>query len=304
MIYVPLTSRLLKLFSLFYAVTIFYIKTMRKTDRRNFIKIAGLTIPATFLTKTSFGSAPILGNDKIKLGIASYTFREFDLDETLKMTNKTGIKYIALKSMHMPLDDSNDEILSTKNKVEKAGIHLYGAGVIYMNNKDEVINAFRYAKAAGLKTIIGVPNHDLLDLVEEKVKETGIQVAIHNHGPGDDVYPSPESIIDKVAKRDKRIGMCMDIGHTQRIGLDPAKEAKKYFDRLLDVHLKDVDKSTAEGDTVEIGRGIIDIRAFLKVLVDNKYSGIASFEYEKDAEDPISGLAESIGYVKGVLSLL
>ena len=277
---------------------------MKKTHRRNFIKIAGLAIPATFLPKVSSGSTRILGDKKIKLGIASYTFREFSLDETLKMTNKVGINNIALKSMHMPLEDTNDEILIAKNKVEKAGIHLYGAGVIYMNNEDEVINAFRYAKAAGLKTIIGVPNHDLLDLVEEKVKETDIQVAIHNHGPGDDVYPSPESIIDKVAKRDKRIGMCMDIGHTQRIGLDPAKEALKYFDRLLDVHLKDVDKSTAEGDTVEIGRGVIDIQAFLKVLVENKYSGVASFEYEKDEEDPIAGLAESIGYIKGVLSLL
>jgi len=277
---------------------------MEKTHRRNFIKIAGLAIPAAFFTNVSSGSHRILGDKKIQLGIASYTFREFSLDETLKMTNQVGINNIALKSMHMPLEDTNDEILNAKNKVEKAGIHLYGAGVIYMNNKDEVINAFRYAKAAGLKTIIGVPNHDLLDLVEEKVKETNIQVAIHNHGPGDDVYPSPESIIDKVAKRDKRIGMCMDIGHTQRIGLDPAKEALKYFDRLLDVHLKDVDKSTAEGDTVEVGRGVIDIEAFLKVLVENKYSGVASFEYEKDEKDPIAGLAESIGYVKGVLSLL
>lgn len=212
--------------------------------------------------------------------------------------------YIALKSMHLPLDYTNDEILGVKNEVEKAGIKLYGAGVVYMKSEKEVENAFRYATAAGMKTIIGVPNHDLLDLVEKKVKETDIQVAIHNHGPGDDLYPSPESIIEKVKNRDKRIGMCMDIGHTQRIGLDPAKEALKYFDRLLDVHLKDVDKSTAEGDTLEIGRGVIDIQAFLKVLLENHYSGIASFEYEKDGKDPIAGLAESIGYVNGVLSLL
>ena len=277
---------------------------MSKTGRRNFIKIAGLAIPGTFITKILGGSPLMIKDNKIKLGIASYTFREFSLEDTLKMTNKVGMSYIALKSMHLPLDYTNDEILSVKSEVEKAGIKLYGAGVVYMKSEEEVENAFRYAKAAGMKTIIGVPNHDLLDLVENKVKATDIQVAIHNHGPGDDLYPSPESIIEKIKNRDKRIGMCMDIGHTQRIGLDPAKEALKYFDRLLDVHLKDVDKSTPEGDTVEIGRGVIDIQAFLKVLLENHYSGVASFEYEKDGKDPLAGLAESIGYVNGVLSLL
>jgi sugar phosphate isomerase/epimerase len=284
--------------------SLFIFGTMNKTHRRNFIKIAGLAISGTFMPRFSTGTPRLKGSEKIKLGIASYTFREFSLEETIRMTNKVGMEYIALKSMHLPLDKTDNEIREVKNKIEKAGIKLYGAGVIYMKNEDEVENAFRYAKAAGMKTIIGVPNHDLLDLVEKKVKETDIQVAIHNHGPGDDLYPSPESIIEKVGNRDKRIGMCMDIGHTQRIGLDPASEALKYFDRLLDVHLKDVDKSTPEGDTVEIGRGIIDIKSFLQVLLENQYSGIASFEYEKDGDDPLAGLAESIGYVKGVLSLL
>lgn len=277
---------------------------MNKTHRRNFLKTAGLVISGTFMPGLSSGSTKLNDSGKIKLGIASYTFREFSLEETLRMTKQVGMDYIALKSMHLPLDKSDSEILGVKNKIEKAGIKLYGAGVVYMKNEDEVVNAFRYAKAAGMKTIIGVPDHELLDLVEKKVKETDIQVAIHNHGPGDDLYPSPESIIDKIGNRDKRIGMCMDIGHTQRIGLDPASEALKYFDRLLDVHLKDVDKSTPEGDTVEIGRGVIDIQAFLQVLLENRYSGIASFEYEKDGKDPLAGLAESIGYVKGVLSLL
>jgi sugar phosphate isomerase/epimerase len=277
---------------------------MNKTDRRNFIKIAGLAISGTFLPRLSTGKPQLMGSEKIRLGIASYTFREFSLKETLIMTKKVGMDYIALKSTHLPLDTTDNKIMEVKNQVEKAGITLYGAGVVYMKNEEEVLNAFRYAKAAGMKTIIGVPNHDLLDLVEKQVKETDIQVAIHNHGPGDDLYPSPESIIEKVGNRDKRIGMCLDIGHTQRIGLDPASEALKYFNRLLDVHLKDVDKSTPEGDTVEIGRGVIDIQAFLRVLLENQYSGVASFEYEKDGKDPLAGLAESVGYVKGILSLL
>jgi sugar phosphate isomerase/epimerase len=281
------------------------------SSRRKFVKIAAIAVPGAFLStvpKSHSGTEKIKSgkpiSNGIKLGIASYTFREFNLDETIRMTNSLNIDYLALKSMHLPLESTDQEIIDVRKKVESANINLYGAGVIYMKSGEEVENAFRYAKAAGMKTIIGVPNHDLLDLVEKKVVETNIQVAIHNHGPGDKVYPSPESIIEKIKDLDKRIGLCMDIGHTQRIGLDPADEAEKYFDRLLDVHLKDVDKATAEGDTVEIGRGIIDIQKFLSVLLKNKYGGIASFEYEKDAKDPLSGLAESVGYVNGVLTVL
>ena len=284
---------------------------MNDPTRRNFMKLAGIAVPGMLLpnitmansdsVKTGFNST---SKKPIKLGIASYTLREFSLDETIRMTKIVGMKYIAFKSMHLPLESTDAEIKEVKKKVENNGLKLYGAGVVYMKTKEEVVNAFRYAKTAGMTTIIGVPNHDLLDLVDEKVKETGIQVAIHNHGPGDDVYPSPESIIGKVKNLGKRIGMCMDIGHTQRIGLDPADEAEKYFDRLLDVHLKDVDKSTAEGETVEIGRGIIDIPKFLTVLIKNKFSGIASFEYEKDAKDPLPGLAESVGYINGVLDVI
>jgi len=270
-----------------------------------------MAVPAALLTNASCSSptekAEVVAHNSghsIKLGIASYTFREFSLEDTLKMTNQVGMTNIALKSMHLPLDYADSQITGVREIVNEAGITLYGAGVIYMNSEEEVLNGFRYAKAAGMNTIIGVPQHELLDLVEEQVKETGIKVAIHNHGPGDDLYPSPESIIEKVSNRDKRIGMCMDIGHTQRIGLDPAKEAEKYFDRLLDVHLKDVDGSTAEGDTVEMGRGVIDIVAFLSVLIKKRYQGIASFEYEKDEKAPLPGLAESIGYVNGVLAVL
>ena len=125
--------------------------------------------------------------------------------------------------------------------------------------------------------IIGVPAHELLSFESDKVQEYNIKVAIHNHGTGDKNYPSPESVMEKIRGLDKRIGLCMDIGHTQRIGEDPATEAKKYFDRLLDVHMKDVDKAAKEGETIVIGQGVIDIPAFLKVLVEKKYQGVVSF---------------------------
>ena len=152
--------------------------------------------------------------------------------------------------------------------------------------------------------IIGVPNHDLLELVNKKVQQYDIGVAIHNHGPTDKVYPTPESAYEKIKNLDKRIGLCIDIGHTQRSGIDPSEPAAKYVDRLLDVHVKDVSQASAAGNTVEIGRGVIDIPKFMRTLIKINYRGIVALEYEKDSKDPLAGAAESIGYLQGVLAVI
>jgi len=277
--------------------------------RRDFIKLSGvgLVSTATFrLHSSAHDVTPGFKGTEIpfELGIASYTFRKFNLEDTLAMTRRLAISNIAFKSFHLPLEATKEEIIKTVEMVKKAGLNLYGGGVIYMNDEPSVHQAFDYANMAGMKVIIGAPNHALLPLVEKKVKEYNIKVAIHNHGPGDKLYPTVESIHDKIKDLDPRIGICHDIGHTQRYGEDPVKDTERFFNRILDVHLKDVTASSAEGNTNEMGRGVIDIPGVLKVLLKNHYTGIASFEYEKDEEDPLPGLAESVGYVRGVLRML
>ena len=101
---------------------------------------------------------------------------------------------------------------------------------------------------------------------------------------------------------DRQGRLCLDVGHTQRCGIDPAEAAEKCFDRLLDVHIKDVTAATAEGATLEAGRGIVDLPKFLATLRRLKYTGTVSLEYEKDEKDPLPGAAESIGYFRGILA--
>jgi len=152
--------------------------------------------------------------------------------------------------------------------------------------------------------IVGVPNHELLDLVDSKAGQFNIQVAIHNHGPGDQLYPTPESAYLRIRDLDPRVGLCLDAGHTRRAGIDPAESARRFSDRLLDVHIKDVSEASSAGSTVEIGRGVTDIPELLRTLIDVGYAGTVAFEHEKDAGDPLPGVAESVGYVRGVLSAL
>ena len=277
---------------------------MYSKTRRDFFKIAGAGIAARTLLSVN---TPVLAKSKnvpFKIGMASYTFRKFNLEDTLAMTKRLAIKEIAFKSCHLPLDSTENEILSVLARVKTAGLDLYGGGVIYMKSENDVNQAFDYAKMAGMRIIIGVPDYNLLPLVEKKVKEYNITVAIHNHGPKDKIYPTPGSVYEKVKNLDKRIGLCMDIGHTMRAGVDPSDAAKKYRDRLYDIHVKDVTAATNEGQTIIIGRGIIDIPRFLRTLKKINYTGNASLEYEKDANDPLPGAAESVGYLRGVLALI
>jgi len=244
------------------------------------------------------------GWKRLNLGMASYTFRKFSLEDTIAMTKRLGLDRIALKSFHLPLESTEAKIRAAAAKVRDAGLDLYGCGVVYMKSEDEVNRAFDYAAAAGMRVIIGVPEHSLLELVNGKVREYDIKLAIHNHGPGDERYPSPASVYEKIKGLDRRVGLCIDIGHTKRVGADPSESTLKYASRLHDVHIKDVSAAAKEGTTVEIGRGVIDIPKFLDTLLTIGYTGAVSLEYEKDAGDPLPGAAESVGYIRGVLSVI
>jgi sugar phosphate isomerase/epimerase len=238
------------------------------------------------------------------LGLASYTLRKFPLDKCLEMTRRVGLTHICLKSFHLALDATPEQIAKAAAQVKAAGLVLYAGGVISMGKEAEVNQAFEYAKAAGMKVIVAAPKPDVLRYVEKKVRQYDLRVAIHNHGPGDKVYPTPASVYEKVRDLDPRIGLCIDIGHTLRIGADPIESARKYADRLHDVHIKDVSAARPEGRTVEVGRGVIDIPEFLRTLVAIQYRGVVAFEHEKDENDPLAGLAESVGYVRGVLAVI
>jgi inosose dehydratase len=273
-----------------------------KYTRNEFLKLAGLGAAGSLAVTagSSFMSKPKASDFKFTLGLASYTTRNFSLDDTIKMMLRLGLKSVSLKDKHMPLDASAADIKKAAEKVRSAGLNLYGAGVIYM----KTANTFAYATSAGLEMIIGVPNHELLPMVNEKVISTNIKLAIHNHGPGDKLYASPDDVYDKIKDLDKRIGLCIDVGHVQRLHQNPAAMLEKYKDRLFDIHMKDVIAESEENSPVENGRGIIDIPKVLKTLKKIKYKGILAFEYEKDGNDPLPGLAESVGYVRGVIKMI
>jgi len=275
-------------------------------SRRKFLKLAGTGVLAAGASSLyAFPRMPVAVDKAVNtftIGMAGYTFREFTVEKTIEMMKKIGVTNLSLKDFHMPMNSTQEKINAVLEKFKSAGINVYTVGVVYMKTKESVDQAFEYAKMAGVKMIVGAPDYELLQYVEEKIKTYDFKMAIHNHGPDNPLYPNATDIWNHIKALDPRIGICIDIGHTTRDGEDPTVDILKYKSRIYDIHIKDVDKAAKEGKTVEMGRGIIDIPKVVDTLRKIKYSGSCSLEFEKDMKDPLAGIAESIGYLKGVMA--
>jgi inosose dehydratase len=288
------------------------MKNTETFNRRRFLQtgLLGSTAlaAATALPTAAFGAATKAERDPfdgLKLGMASYTLRKFTLDQAIAMTKQVGMKYINLKDVHLALKSSPAERQEARKKIEAAGLTLMGGGVIYMKNQAQELRAiFEYAKDAGMPTIVCSPDPEALNTVEKLAKEYKLCIAIHNHGPTDKKYPSPLDVLKLVKDRDACMGICMDVGHTVRIGEDPVAVIKQCSKRLYDFHMKDVTMATAKGTATEVGKGVIDIVAVLKILAKQKFSGHVGLEYEANGDAPMPGVIESVAYMRGVLAAI
>lgn len=285
-------------------------------QRRAFFKTTGLGLAATVAVPAMQAVADVetatAATDTFKLAIAGFTFHKFKLEETLAMMKRVDVHYLCIKDFHLKLDCTEQEAAEFHAKCKAFGVTGYGVGPIYMDTDEKAKQAFEYAKRVGVKVLVGVPfemvdkkrtaSAKLLVTINKLVQEYDIKYAIHNHGPDmPELFPNAESGIEMIKDMDKRVGLCLDIGHQFRDGKDPVAAIVKYADRIHDIHIKNVTAPTKAGGGIEMPRGKINMPAVVKALRKIGYTGACSLEYEKDMADPLLGIAESIGYFRGVM---
>jgi inosose dehydratase len=279
-------------------------------SRRNLLKTGALAAAAipTINLRSMAAPAPE-ENDPwrgLKVGVATYTVRELPIEEAIKAVKRVGLKYISIKNVknHIDLSHTTEERKQRAQMFRDAGLVPLSVGNVSMRTGEaDIRKAFEYARDIGVSTIVCAPSQDAIPILDKMVKEFDIRLAIHNHGPEDKGYfPSPYDVWQAVEKYDKRIGLCIDVGHTARAGVDPAESILKCQERLYDVHMKDIHALGNRNTPIEGGRGILDLKSILAALLKINYQGLVGFEYEKDSKDPVPGLAESVGYTKGVLA--
>ncbi len=161
---------------------------------------------------------------------------------------------------------------------------------------------FEYAKRAGFPLIVCAPTEETLPKLEKYVKEYNIKIAVHNHGPEDKHFPTPQSVLKAVKGMDPRCGLCMDIGHTSRTGVDIVESIKEAGPRLLDMHTKDLADPKVRESQVAVGDGKLPIARIFEQLIKIKYNGCVNLEYEIQDDAPMPGMIKSFAYMRGVLA--
>jgi sugar phosphate isomerase/epimerase len=283
-------------------------------ERRTFLKLAafgavGSSLPSLACATTAFPASagsggPSRATDFVKLGVASYSFRNFPRSRAIEMTKALGTRYINLKSVHLPYDASPAELAAARREVEGAGLQIVGGGTITFetDTDDGVRKYFDYAKGAGMPLIVGTSKPALLPRIEKFVKQYDIKLAIHNHGPEDENFPSPYDALRAVKNMDARMGLCIDLGHTVRTGTDPVKAIADAGPRLLDIHAKDLrDLKVAESQCI-VGEGKIPFPEIFRQLAAIRYGGYVNLEYEIEPDNPLPGMQQSVAYMRGVLA--
>ena len=277
--------------------------------RRNFVRSGAFAVGALAVSSDLFAFAqqqPSRGEPSpIRLGLASYTFRNFSRAQIIVFMKQLKMFALNAKDVkdHLPMDAKQEA--AALADYAAADISLHAAGTIYFAKDEDadIRNKFEYCKRAGIAVIVaGDPAPETLPRIEKFVKEYDIRIAIHNHGPEDKLWPSPLEVLKAVKGMDPRMGCCIDVGHTARSGTDVVQAIHEAGPRLFNVHMKDLTDFQSKDSQVAVGEGIIPVRRMFEALINTKYAGFVDLEYEIHPDDPMPGVSSSFAYMRNVLS--
>jgi sugar phosphate isomerase/epimerase len=281
-------------------------------SRRDFVRTGALVagasaIPNSFFAQAQAGPVSTSSSDTsspIRLGLASYTFRNFTRAQMIGFMKQLNVSALNAKDVkdHLPMDPQQES--AALADYAAAGIKLHAAGAVYFPKDEDadIRSKFEYCKRAGIGVIVaGDPTVETLPRIEKFVREYDIRVAIHNHGPEDKLWHSPLDVLKAVQGMDPRIGCCIDVGHTVRAGIDVVQAIHEAGPRLFNLHMKDLQNFNDKESQVAVGEGIMPVRKMFTALIASEYRGFVDLEYEVHADDPMPGVIASFAYMRGVL---
>jgi len=272
--------------------------------RRSFLRATlGAAGSALVFSGFELDASPAEAGPEFKLGVASYSLRKFPRAEAIQMIKRLGLRYVNIKSYHLPLDSTPEQIREARSEFEDAGLVIAGGGNIEFRKDDEgdMRRKFEYAKLAGMPLIVCAPTTATLPKMEKFVREYDIRIAVHNHGPKD-IFPAPQDALKILKDMDPRCGVCVDVAHTAEAGVNPLDAIKASGARMLDVHIKDMRVFGDVNTLCDVGDGVLPIPAIFSELQKMRYTGCVNLEYEINENDPFLGMTRSYAYMHGVLA--
>jgi sugar phosphate isomerase/epimerase len=278
-------------------------------SRRDFVRSSALVATSLAVSNHAFALTeqpqPADGASPIRLGVASYTFRNFSRAQMIGFLKQLNVSEVNLKDVKDHLPMGTQEETAALADYAAAGIKSHAAGTIYFDKDEDadIGNKFEYCKRAGIRVIVaGDPAVETLPRIEKFVRQYDFRLAIHNHGPEDKLWHSPLDVLKAVKGLDPRIGCCIDVGHTVRAGADVVHAIHQAGPRLFNVHMKDLANFQDKESQVAVGEGSMPIPKIFQALAAIGYQGFIDLEYEIHPDDPLPGLIASFAYMRGVLA--
>ena len=257
--------------------------------------------PATSVSDTAKTETTASTVSDWKLGIALWTFHTFPFGEGLSKADSAGVSYVEPNTFTKLGPDFND---SSAMQLSPAGVEKLKGFIRDKKLKVETIyiagdtglrswvKQFETAKQIGVKYVTGEPPLNLWDAIDSVAGKYGIMLAIHDHWKGMSHYWNPDTTL-MALKNHPNFGVCADLGHWPKSGIDPLEAVKKLAGHILVVHLKDI---AAANDPklkdVPVGTGIVNFPAIFAELQKQRFNGYIYIE--RDAEDKPSNLPSVI----------
>ena len=242
-----------------------------------------------------------------QLAAQAWTFNRFTFADAIEKMKAAGINNIEMypnqtigggiegKTTFTMDKETRKKVLAL---IQSKGMKLINFGVINAKKQEEWVQIFDFAKEMGISTIVTEADSTQLNFIEPMCEKYQIKIALHNH-PKPSIYWNPDFTMAQIAKRGKYIGVCTDLGHWLRSGLNPLESLKKYEGRILTIHAKDlvphVDASKGFHD-VPWGTGVSNFSGLMHELKRQGYKGPISVEYEYHWENSFEEVKESVDY--------
>lgn len=276
-----------------------------------------------------------------RMGVQAYSFVRITFFEAVDNVSGLGLKYIEAMPFGM-LSPEHRNVRTDHNmpaefrtlmktKLQASGVKLINYGVVPLpNDEAECRKVFDFARDMGIETIVSEPPPEALDLIARLCDEYEINVAIHNH-PIPSAYWNPQTVLDAVKGRTKRLGSCADTSHWMRSGLDVVESLQLLEGRIKSFHFGEVNGPKAADfaqrraglslddkkfpsmiehvrgiPNVVYGTGPADMRAWLTEIHRQGIEAVFSIEafFELPPEEAVQKMKASIKYFEGVATEL
>ncbi|SKB81609.1 sugar phosphate isomerase/epimerase family protein [Dyadobacter psychrophilus] len=248
-----------------------------------------------------------------KLGVALYTFNPFSFEGQLAKADSAGLKYVEgftfakagpeLKdSIMMKLSPSG--IARLKTILDKTGLKMESIYLVGGKTVDDWKKEFEIAKQFKVKYVTAEPPVKMWDSIDSLAGVYGMKLAIHNHWKGTSAYWHPYSTLAAL-KGHPNFGVCADLGHMPKSGINPVEALKKLEGRIIAIHLKDI---AAYNDPklvdVVVGTGVIDFPAVFKELERQNFNGHIIIERDRQEKPTnLQSVIETVKYYNKTLGL-